>query len=330
MLRSTRFQALAILVLLMQGCGGGSPATVTGTQTPPATGWLELPILVQDAARNAFGVLPFGVHIADHLRDGHPGVDFEYLPATQIRAAAAGTVQSVFDDEHTPGRFTVQLQHTQAGRSYRTIYTNVVSVSPGLTAGSPVTAGQALGLPGTQQIFIGNIPVTFAMTHFQLDDMAASDGLTNLNAVSPESHFSPGARTALAGLWASAAYSQELSEPFLANPRGNLPFPTLLRSWVVQGPAPVLRLDIQHGTASPAGLTYLLTFASGGTEAGTLVLQSQAGTDSRLDFQPAAGGPPRLGLGDILDETLRMSLGNPGAPRPANLENAWTFKTTRP
>ena len=70
-----------------------------------------MPIDAGDLANTAFGLAPFGYHGADHAEDGHPGWDVEYRIGGIVRAAAAGTVQSVFPDPFTPGRFTVQIEH---------------------------------------------------------------------------------------------------------------------------------------------------------------------------------------------------------------------------
>ena len=86
-----------------------------------------MPIDAADVANTAFGLAPFGYHGADHAEDGHPGWDIEYRIGGIVRAAAAGTVQSVFPDPFTPGRFTVQLEHLVGTHHYRTVYTNLAT-----------------------------------------------------------------------------------------------------------------------------------------------------------------------------------------------------------
>src|SRR6188474_548669 len=99
------------------------PTTVPGVLA------VALPIDASDYATAAFGIAPFGYHGADHALDGHSGWDIEYRAGGIVRAAAAGTVDDVFPDLRTPGRFTVQLEHLVGAHYYRTIYTNLASVN---------------------------------------------------------------------------------------------------------------------------------------------------------------------------------------------------------
>ena len=134
---------------------------------------LAMPIEPGDAANTVFGIAPFGYHGADHAADGHPGWDIEYRIGGIVRAAAAGTVENVVPDPLTAGRFTVQIEHLVGTHHYRTIYTNLASVNADIAAQEVVRAGQPLGTAGTLTLFRTEPPrgtVSYAMTHFQLDD----------------------------------------------------------------------------------------------------------------------------------------------------------------
>ena len=108
--------------------------------TVPGVLGLRMPIDASDAATTAFGLAPFGYHGADHAADGHPGWDVEYRIGGIVRSAAAGTVQSVFADPSVPGRSTVQIEHVVGTHFYRTVYTNLATVSPGIAADAAVLA----------------------------------------------------------------------------------------------------------------------------------------------------------------------------------------------
>ena len=127
-----------------------TPSASATTTTTALTGAgdfrVDLPVAASDVGDAAFGLVPFGVHLADHGLDGHPGWDVEYRVGASVLAAAAGTVQSAVADGFTAGYTTVQLSHQAGGKSYRTVYTNVGTLAPGIAPGATVTAGQPLGI----------------------------------------------------------------------------------------------------------------------------------------------------------------------------------------
>ncbi len=186
-----------------------------------------MPIDAADLATTAFGLAPFGYHGADHAEDGHPGWDVEYRIGGIVRAAAAGTVQSVFADA---GRFTVHLEHIVGTHHYRTVYTNLANVNSEIAPAELVRAGQPLGTAGTLGTS-GTSPL--AMTHFQLDDFEFYRDVPNPNAVSPEPFLSADGRQLFDRIWTTAAYGHELVEPFITNPR-ELAFPAS-RTWTRAG-----------------------------------------------------------------------------------------------
>lgn len=73
----------------------------------------------------------------------HDGIDLSASTGTPVRAALAGTVQAVYDDDFLGT--VVELQHTQ-GRMTR--YANLTAM-PTVSVGDRVEAGQVIGAVGT-------------------------------------------------------------------------------------------------------------------------------------------------------------------------------------
>ena len=100
---------VVLLVLCFAACNSaGLPTTPSDTVfpttpssnnspvivIPPAPGTvlsIAMPIDGADIVSNAFGLLPFGYHGADHAGGGHSGWDIEYRIGAQVRAAAWAT-----------------------------------------------------------------------------------------------------------------------------------------------------------------------------------------------------------------------------------------------
>lgn len=328
--------AAATLVACTTGQSPTAPTTVTATQPPPIVvplpttvpGVLSLvmPIEPSDVANVAFGLAPFGYHGADHADDGHPGWDIEYRVGGTVRAAAAGTVQSVFPDPSAPGRSTVQIEHVVGTHVYRTVYTNLASVTPGTVPAATVRAGQALGIAGTVSQTIGTTPITYAMTHFQLDDFEYYREIPNPNAVTPEPFLATDAKLFFDRIWSTAVSSTELVEPYASNPR-ELRFPAT-RTWMrVSGDGPA---GIRFTRASARNPNYeYAVLAESGTaiETGTVTLGLTARPLPAIDLVSPTGR--RLGVYDIVSDTMRLSLANAGGNRPTNLGAASTYRTPR-
>jgi hypothetical protein len=299
--------------------------TPAPTPAPSQAPVLELPIAAADSANAAYGLWPFGVHGGGHASDGHPGWDVEFRPGATLRAPADGTVQSVTADPNAPSLFTLQIMH---GTRYRTDYTNLASVAPGVTPGAAVRTGQVLGTPASITAFIGTRQVTYAMTHFQFDDFEQNIGQTNPFAANPETVLSGGARAVLDTIWRSAAYSAELCEPFLGNTR-DVSFP-LTRSWTRESGALAARVDFTRTDAN-AGSTYqyaLIDAAGATTESGTAQVDANAQPLATIDLQPSAGAA-RRGVWDVVDDTMQLDYGAPGAARPGSLAGAGVYRTVR-
>lgn len=327
------------------------PRTLLPAAPAPEGFLIELPVAVGDEAFQAFGVLPFGIHVSGHIEDGgHPGWDLELAPGASVRAAATGTVSFAAVNEPATGRIAVQLEHRAGARRFRTDYLNLVSVASGIVPGATVAVGQPLGVAGRQEITTGGTNVSYQMTHFQVDDLDAPDpgtGISNHFARSPEAFLSPAALSRFDTLWARAAYTQELTEslPTQARARAGRPYP-IRRVWVLQGgpgapgqPA-TLELSAEDPIAYPpdrvpsnAATSYTLRDPAGAvTETGWVLLGTRAEAASTIDLAAvdAAGiptGVKRLGRYDVVSDILLLELGPPAGPRPADLSGARVYAT---
>lgn len=336
---SKRSVLLVLAAAAFAGCTSDSPTaptTIIASQPPPIVvplpttvpGVLSLvmPIELGDQATTAFGVAPFGYHGADHAEDGHPGWDIEYRLGGTVRAAAAGTVQNVFPDPSVAGRTTVQIEHVVGTHFYRTVYTNLASVNAGIVAAAAVRAGQALGVAGTVSQTVGTTPITYAMIHFQLDDFEYYRDIPNPNAVTPEPFLAADAKLFFDRIWSTAVSSTELVEPYASNPR-DLRFPAS-RTWTrVSGDGPA-GIRFTRASARSPNYEYAILAESGtATESGTVTLGLTARPFPSIDLVSGTGR--RLGMYDIVSDTMRLSIANAGGSRPTDLGAASTYRTPR-
>ena len=292
---------------------------------------LELPLDPLDAGSNFLRIAGFGYHVAEHRLDGHPGLDFEYKLGAKVRAAHAGRL-SYFVDAHDPSKLTVQIEFSADGKNWRNVYTNLAALEPGLVQGSQVSTGQALGSAGSVTAQRGNTTLTYAMTHFQLDDLsgAVNYGLSNPTALSPIPYFSATAQAAFAALVEPVTYHQQLCEPFMSTPRGLLPYPSLTRTWRLQQGSHVTRLDFSCDHASnQSSYRYALFDASDALlETGTVITESGASALPTIEFNPTTGGK-RLGVYAVNANsgTLSLDYSAPGGSRPLSINNASRYGT---
>jgi hypothetical protein len=331
--------AAAAACLWLIGCGGSPGSPTSPTESPAATPVasaapappggayfaVDLPVADGDSGSNAFGIWPFGVHGSSHAIDGHPGFDVEFRPGSLVRAAADGTIQHVVPDSQTAGRFTIRIDHSAAGR-YATDYTNVEGLSPGIVAGALVTRGQPLGAAGVQTQFIGTSSVTWAMTHFQVNDFSRNEGLTNANAVSPETFLTASARSSFDAIWRRSAYQTEWCEPFPTNSR-LAGFP-MSRTWTLRSGSLPAQLDVRCVSENSVDYEYAFRSADGAVETGILRVDATAKPLARVDLRPTAG-TPRLGVYDIVSGTLEITLGASGGTRPETLSAPTVYTSVR-
>lgn len=309
--------------------GPTPPLTAPPLPTPvPGVLAVAMPLEPGDAANTIFGIAPFGYHGPEHAADGHPGWDIECRIGGIVRAAAAGTVENVVPDSSTAGRFTVQVEHIVGTHHYRTSYTNLASVNADIAARAVVRAGQALGTAGTLNVFRTEPPrgpISYAMTHFQLDDFEYFRQTNNPNAVSPEPFLAASAKPLFDALWSSAAFPQELVEPFATNPR-DLRFPAS-RTWTRAGGDGPAGIRFTRRTATGTDIEYEILAESGTViEAGSASL-TIARPYPFIDLvSPTAG---HIGIYDIVSNEMRLSLTVPGSQRPLDLSLASVYRTAR-
>jgi hypothetical protein len=291
------------------------PTTVPGVLS------VAMPIDSADAANTAFGLIPFGYHGGGHTEDGHAGWDIEYRIGAPVRAAAAGTVIGVEPDLISLGRMSVVLEHVVGTHFYRTHYTNLVNVASDIEVDAQVLAGQTIGTAGTITASIGDTPVTYAMTHFQLDDLEYHREVVNPKAVSPEPFLSAAGKTVFDRIWTTAIYFHELVEPFASNPRETQ---VTARTWTrAGGDGPAGIRFTRRGTV----YTYELLAESGTVvEVGDVVLRLTARPATIDLISPTA---TRFGLYDIITNEMRMSVPSPGTARPVDLSGASIYRTSK-
>lgn len=336
---------VVLLVLLSSACnsGGGSPTTPSDVVFPglpssnnspptvvaPTPGTvlsIAMPIDGADLVTNAFGLLPFGYHGPDHAGAGHSGWDVEYRLGAQVRAAADGVVQSIEPDIIVLGRSRVTIEHALGAHIYRTVYANLSSIREEIVLAAAVRRGQALGAAGTVTATIGATPVTYAMSHFQVDDFETHREGLDPKAVSPEPFLNAEGRAIFDRLWPRAAFAQELTEPFISMSRDQR-FP-VTRTWRLESGEGPAGLSFTRASEVGAEHQYLLLTQSGtAIESGAVTLRVLARPFATIDFVTPTG--PRLGLYDIVGDQMRLALGSPGAPRPADLGAASVYRTSR-
>lgn len=311
-------------------------ATHTARIPLPAGFAIGMPIVESEIGSAHFRMLPFGVHqftsptaSGNHVYDGHPGWDIEYAAGGSVRAAAAGTVQSVTQQG---SEWTVQVQHQQAPVFRRTIYNGLSAVAAGIAAGSAVIRGQVLGAPhATTQVILGT-PVTSWTFHFQLDDYGAPATVTGANdqAVDPFPYLDGSGRAVFGRVWQQATWREEIVEPYPGQPRILNPFP-IVRTWALKTGTHAARIEFRHPDPALAPTPGYAIFDDNGvqTESGAVQLWATPGYVT-LDLQPALpsgqpSGPPRLARYDITGGALRIDYGAPGSARPADLRAASTY-----
>ncbi|HKY21684.1 MAG TPA: M23 family metallopeptidase [Vicinamibacterales bacterium] len=337
-------QAVAVILAAgsLTACGSASPPPTapstevvqtvpTGPATPSpvtpgsSTFSIDLPIQPGDTANNAYGLWPFGTHGGGHALDGHPGWDVEYRPGANVLSAADGTVLHAMP-EASGGRFTVRISHSVDGRTaYATDYTNLGALAAGIASGAKVERGQMIGPAGIQTQIIGTTAVTWAMTHFQMNDFSRNEGLTNPNAVSAEAFLSPAGRAVFDVIWAQAAYQTEWCEPFASNSR-SAGFP-MARTWTLQSGELAPTLEVRCPSESSNEYTYaLLALDRSPIESGTFVSDPVKKPLATVDFRPSSSAA-RLGVWNIVSNTLQLNLAAPGAARPSSLDGAASYST---
>jgi hypothetical protein len=332
---NVRLGAVALAILVAPACDFGKLPTAgmpIAAPSPPLTApplpttvpgvlSVAMPADSLDVANAAFGLIPFGYHGGGHTEDGHAGWDIEYRIGAPVRAAATGIVLSVEPDVISLGRTAVVLEHVVGSHFYRTHYTNLAEVSRNVVVDEVIVTGQTIGTAGTVTATIGDASVTYAMTHFQLDDLEFHREIANPKAVSPEPFLSAAAKVLFDRMWSTAIYFHELVEPFATNLRET---PITVRTWTrAGGDGPAGIRFTRRGTA----YTYELLAESGTViEVGDVILRLSARPATVDLISPTA---TRLGVYDIVSNEMRMAISSPGVARPIALSTASIYRTPR-
>jgi hypothetical protein len=287
-----------------------TPTTAAASSLPFV---IDLPIAAGDGATLAYGIWPYGVHGGGHAVDGHGGFDIEYRTGASVLAATDGLVDSVTPDAHDPSRRVVRLKHVRDRGTYLTDYSDLIAVPDRVVPGASVVRGEPLGVAGA---FADG---RSAMIHFQVGDPTH---LENGQIIaSPAGYVSASARALLDELWRTSAYRAEICEPFLTNSRAHS-FP-LARTWTRQSGNGPSTIDITCVTESDT--TYVMTNDGVVVESGSLMIGWSV-RPTTADFR-ASSGSTRLAVYDIVSDTMRLTLGGPGALRPASLDGASVYAT---
>ncbi|TAH39310.1 MAG: M23 family metallopeptidase [Planctomycetota bacterium] len=314
-LDSSVFPALALLFGLgVTACGEevdpgqtvpARPVHAT-TPRPGAPPQFDLPIDSGEAAFTAYGIWPYGVHGGGHP-EGHPGYDLECRPGAEIRAMAPGRVVRVEANTAFPGQWDVTLRHDGG---WQTRYGHLTGLADDLPEGAEVQRGQRLGGPGAVD--------GFHMIHFVIEGPYECADLTLV--------LTAKAVPALQEIWRRAAYSEELCEPMLVNVRGaEFPLVATWRRAGSEGPD-----GIRFTRTDPQASEYRYEILEGHRsreQGGVRVRPLPGWSFSELDLLPDSGGPPRLGLYDVVGPAMRIRW---AAERPASLENAWAYEILVP
>lgn len=303
---------------------------------------LEFPVKAADVQQNAFGMIPFGVHNAANP-DGQPCYVIEVRPNAYIVAAANGSVQSIAPDPANPGRSVVSLSHSYDLNKYVTAYSNIKELAPGIQPGMPVQAGQSLGIVGTQAVEIKGVRYAYASTCFQLEDAQVTLPEVKISvpyAVDPNDYLSASAKSSLQTLFQNARYEEQLTEPYLKNPRiipdpinpsNPTPDPKLplVRTWSLMSGSHATKIRFtREPKVSPAVYKYeLLDEMENVRETGTATVNALDYDYPAIDMKPSNNIVPRLGLYQVKSGTLKINYGQPGFPRPNSLSGASQYST---
>lgn len=256
-----------------------------------------------DSANAAYGLWPFGVHGGGHP-EGHAGWDVEYGASGQVHAVADGTVTEVVPNDDFPLQYNITIEH-RPGISTR--YDHVTNPPPAIVVDAPMAAGAVLGDPGDFGSF-------FAV-HFALRYVTES--------VCPTDVLSPAAETLFDGIWAEAAYAEELVEPFPCQSL-SADFP-LTRTW--QRTAGSLSPRIEFSRAAPDSVIYdyaLRDAVDAVIETGTAAIDTST-TPASIDLIPDGAGTIHLGVYRVVSG--EMSIDWDDVARPADLAGASTYQT---
>ena len=147
-------------------------------------------------------------------------------------------------------RTAVVLEHVVGTHFYRTHYTNLASVAAEVVVDATVVVGQTIGTAGTITAVIGNASITYAMTHFQLDDLEFHREVANPKAVTPNP--SSARRRSRCSIASGARRSISMSSSSLLRP-------TRVKRRLPCAPGPAPAATVRRGFALRAGVLRIPT-----------------------------------------------------------------------
>jgi hypothetical protein len=291
------------------------PKTLFNSNTPPVEDSFKigLPIKLEDSEDRAMGLLPFGIHIADHGIDGHPGWDLEYKLDAPILAAADGQVSHI-NKSSDYNDYNLRIDHRFGNENFATDYVHVGTLAPEITKGAKIKKGQVIGKPAIQTRRLGKNEITYSIIHFQLNDFSKNEGLTNPNAVNPGDYLDQEGEKNFNAIWKNADYSVEIFEPFSNNPR-DIKFPQITRWQLKSGD--VQYLEFRRNDAKNPVWEYTFLGSDGTTkEQGSIMVNTEPQVGLLVEFTPQ-NGTKKTGQIEIFDDTMNLELDG--------LEKVYTF-----
>ena len=283
------------------------PTTVPGVLS------VAMPIDTFDAANAAFGLLPFGYHGGGHTEDGHAGWDIE-IAHRRASACCGDRYRHQRGARSDLARF--EPQSCSSMLSARTFIARTIRTSPASPLKSSsmqaVVVGQTIGTVARSRV-IGNASITYAMTHFQLDDLEFHREVANPKAVTPNP--SSARRRSRCSIASGARRSISMSSSSLLRP-------TRVKRRLPCAPGPALAATVRRGFALRAGVMRIPTncwpnWNGDRSRRRGAAPVGQAGHD-RFDLPTAT----RLGVYDIVSNEMRMAAATAGLPRPPDLSGA--------
>jgi peptidoglycan LD-endopeptidase LytH len=164
--------AIAIFVLLLRQ-GGGPVSTAAHSDASAAGGALAIPVagVEADALADTWGQERGG-----GSRD-HRAIDIMAPRGTPVLAAAAGTVEKLFDSKD--GGRTVYIRRDDP--AWQDYYAHLDSYAPDITEGAKVARGQEIGAVGAT----GSASEAAPHLHYEIHAMAGGDQWWQGRAINP-------------------------------------------------------------------------------------------------------------------------------------------------
>ena len=163
----------AFALMVRPGGGPATPQTTTAVAAMPAGGGLIVPVagVTPDKLADSWG---------DARGDGtraHHAIDILAPRGTPVLAAAAGTVEKIF--ESRDGGHTVYIR--RADPAWQDYYAHLDAYAPDLREGIAVKQGQQIGQVGST----GDASAEAPHLHYEIHQMARGDGWWKGTEINP-------------------------------------------------------------------------------------------------------------------------------------------------